>query len=83
MKKLFKKTWEFLNNKKTIIGGGIYLLAKGTQVFYPELLDPAQFEFIKEVGAGITAFGAGHKVFKVKQVNEAISRATQSFKRKR
>lgn len=83
MKKLFIKTWNFLNNKKTIIGGGVYLLAKGGQLFFPQLLDPAQYEFAQELGAGIAAFGAGHKVVKVKQVNEAISRATQSFKKKR
>lgn len=89
MKKIWKfvknktvRTWNFLDGKKTTIGTVLYVAAKAGQAFAPNLIDPAQYEFVEMVGAGLAGVGLTHKAVKTRVVNDAIKRAQQSFRKK-
>lgn len=82
MKKIWKnikgsalKSWKYLDGKKMFIGGAIFLFAKGGKALAPNLLEPAQYEFLEYVGEGIAGVGWMHKVAKTNTVNDAIKRA--------
>jgi len=65
IKNFFKKSWNYINNKKTIIGGIIYAAAYGTKVFAPDLMPEPIFDLIENVGIGIMGVGGVHKFGKI------------------
>ena len=81
MKKFLRKSWKYLTGKKTLIGAGFMLAAKGGLLFFPELLDAKIYEFISEIGAGIAALGFTHKAANNKEVNNAIRNAQRFMKK--
>lgn len=85
-KKIKKGTiniWNVLDGNKTTIGAILLVAAKGGKAFAPNLLDPAQYDFVEMVGAGLAGVGIGHKVIKAKPVNDAIKRAQRSIRKDR
>lgn len=61
---MFKKIWKNLDGVKTITGNIILIASLGLQAFFPELLTPAQYNFIDIVGAALSGVGLGHKAVK-------------------
>lgn len=82
MGKWFSKGWNWFSGKKSVIGTVVWLGAKGVGAFAPQLLDPAQVDFIENLGLGIMSLGGVHKITKIKSVTDAINRGTKMYKRK-
>ena len=75
MKKLLnwiKKRWVDVNGKKTTIGMSIVLISQGMKLFFPELLQPEQYQYFETIGLFIGGAGIAHKG--QKQINSAIKR---------
>ena len=61
-----KKILSFLNGKKTAIGMGLMLIAQGLKVFFPEVLNGDQIDYIETIGLIIGGGGLLHKGAKAK-----------------
>jgi hypothetical protein len=79
--KWLKKTWQWLNGKKTSIGMAVMLAAQGIQVFAPNLMTPGQIDFIQNTGALIGGFGLMHKGAKTTPVKRLTDTLTKVKKK--
>ena len=63
MQKL-KEVWEFLNGKKSVIGGSFMFLARLMEMFG---FDGALTQALSDLGMAIMTVGFGHKAMKLYQ----------------
>ena len=75
--KLLKKTWQWLEGKKTNIGTTIMLIAQGIQVFAPNMMPTAQVDYITTVGAVIAGVGLFNKGVKTDTVQKLMHCTTK------
>jgi len=75
--KFLKKTWQWLEGKKTNIGSAIMLIAQGIQVFAPHALPQAQIEYIATIGAIIAGVGLANKGVKSGTAQKLINFSTK------
>ncbi len=75
--KFLKKTWQWLEGKKTNIGSAIMLIAQGIQVFAPNALPQAQLEYIATIGAIMAGVGLVNKGVKTNTAQKLIHFSTK------